>query len=248
MNELGLSLLHIGTLLMRSGANTERIKITIDRICSTFGYTADTFVSYSSLVLTLSDSSGDDHFFRSKQTPSHHINFKIVSGISRMSWQVVEEKWSVDQINAEVDRLTSLPHYQRWTTRAVVGLAGASFCRLAGGGFWDMLVVWVATVAGVWVLQNAVKKQFNFYLCVFFAACTASFIAGVVLRYGQGFFHPAAFATSVLFLIPGVPLINSFSDLIDGHIQNAMARGMHGLVISFSIALGLLTAMFLSQL
>jgi uncharacterized membrane protein YjjP (DUF1212 family) len=48
-----------------------------------------------------------------------------------------------------------------------------------------------------------------------------------------------------LFLIPGVPLINTFSDLIDGNLQNALVRGLNGLTISFSIAIGLLTSMFL---
>jgi uncharacterized membrane protein YjjP (DUF1212 family) len=43
----------------------------------------------------------------------------------------------------------------------------------------------------------------------------------------------------VLFLVPGVPLINSVTDLMDGNIQNGMVRAMNGLMIAFSIAMGL---------
>jgi uncharacterized membrane protein YjjP (DUF1212 family) len=60
--------------------------------------------------------------------------------------------------------------------------------------------------------------------------------------------HEHAFATSVLFLIPGVPLINSFSDLIDGNLQNGIVRGLNGLIISFVIALGLLTTVLIYQI
>jgi uncharacterized membrane protein YjjP (DUF1212 family) len=50
-----------------------------------------------------------------------------------------------------------------------------------------------------------------------------------------------AFATSVLFLVPGVPLINSVTDLMDGNIQTGIVRAVNGLMISFSIAMGLLS-------
>ncbi|MEN9443917.1 MAG: hypothetical protein RIS47_807, partial [Bacteroidota bacterium] len=58
--------------------------------------------------------------------------------------------------------------------------------------------------------------------------------------------HPEhAFATSVLFLVPGVPLINSFTDVIDGNISIGVARGINGLMIAFAIALGLSVAMLI---
>jgi uncharacterized membrane protein YjjP (DUF1212 family) len=56
-----------------------------------------------------------------------------------------------------------------------------------------------------------------------------------------------SFATSVLFLVPGVPFINAFTDLIDGNILNGLVRGMNGLLIAFMIALGLLCAMYIYQ-
>ena len=46
----------------------------------------------------------------------------------------------------------------------------------------------------------------------------------------------------LLFLVPGVPLINAVSDLVDGNFLTGIARFAHGSLISFCIALGLLTA------
>ncbi|HEY4787822.1 MAG TPA: threonine/serine exporter family protein [Bacteroidales bacterium] len=243
VNEVGAMLLEVGTLLMSSGATTSRVRNTVSRISEAFGYNTDMLITNRAITLSINDEN-DQHLFNSvKRTSPHGVNFKIVSGISRMSWRVVNEKWTLEQINNELDRLTSLPHYPRLLILALVSLAGASFCRLFGGDIPEMLVAFLATFAGLFVRQESTRMEFNPYLCVFFASLTASLISGLFRKLGVGTTMEHAFTASVLFLIPGVPLINSFSDLIDGNILNGMVRGINGVIIAFAIALGLLTAM-----
>ncbi len=247
IKELGSILLEIGALLMVSGASTGRVRNTIDRIADSFGYNAEMLISQRTLMLKIYDNETDLFFNSLKRTSAHGINFSIVSGISRMSWLIVEQKWTADQINQEVKRLAALPHYPRTLVLILVGLAGAAFCRLAGGEILDMLMVFIGSFTGLFIRQETIKMRFNPYMCVFFAALTSSLIAGIPLKFGNGLTHEHAFATSVLFLIPGVPLINSCSDIIDGNLQNGLIRGLNGFIISFSIALGLLTSMFIYQ-
>jgi uncharacterized membrane protein YjjP (DUF1212 family) len=246
VKELGSLLLEIGTLLMSSGASTERIRKTVNRVSNSFGYKSELLITHRALTLTISNEENEYAFNSLKRTSPHAVNFKIVSGISRMSWAVVEQGWSLAEIKNEIDRLISLPHYPRIVALSIVALAGASFCRLAGGEYMDMVIVFVATFIGLFVRQQSNSLKFNPYLCIYIAAFAASSIAGLAYKInlgGQN--HEHAFATCVLFLIPGVPLINTFSDLIDGNLQNALVRGLNGLIISFCIALGLLTSMFL---
>jgi uncharacterized membrane protein YjjP (DUF1212 family) len=248
LRQLGKTLLEIGSLLMSAGANTGRIRITVNRIAASYGYRTEMLISHRTIMLTLL-SEGDEHFFTNlKRTSPHGVNFKMLSGISRMSWRVVEEKWSIEQINEELKRLTSLPHYPRWLTLTLVSLAGAAFCRLANGAPEDMAIVFAATFLGLWVRQESTRLGFSAYLCVYFAALAAALIAGLPVKLGTPHEHEAAFATCVLFLIPGVPLINSFSDLIDGNIQIGLVRGVNGLIIAFAIALGLSSAVLIYQL
>ncbi|HEY1112601.1 MAG TPA: threonine/serine exporter family protein [Chitinophagaceae bacterium] len=248
MVQLGHILLQVGSLLMSAGANTGRIRITITRIADAFGYRTEMLISHRTIMLTLLSES-DEHFFTNlKRTHPHGVNFKILSGISRMSWRVVAEKWSLEQINAELARLTALPHYPRWLTLTLVSLAGAAFCRLANGSPEDMIIVFAASFLGLLVRQETVRMGFNAYLCVYFAALTAALVAGLPLKLDAPNEHEPAFATCVLFLIPGVPLINSFSDLIDGNIQIGMVRGINGLIIAFAIALGLSSAVIIYQI
>lgn len=236
-------LLDVGTLLMSNGASTGRVRITVNRIAEALGYEVELLITSRSLMLTVTEENGSDYTSSVRRTPPHGVNFKIVSGISRMSWRVIEDKLTVDQINAEIDRLTALLHYPRLVVLSLVALAGASFCRLFGGEWLEMAVTFVATFFGLFIRQEAIKYRFNPYLAIVFAAFTATMISGLSTKLGIGETSEHALATSVLFLIPGVPLINSLTDLIDGNTLNGIVRGVNGFIIAFAIALGLMFAM-----
>ncbi|MDP2337331.1 MAG: threonine/serine exporter family protein [Bacteroidota bacterium] len=235
----GNLLLEIGALLMSSGASTHRTRVTLERIARGLGYGIELLITQRALMLTIIEKDQQHFFSRMKRISPHGVNFRMVSGISHLSWNVMEENWTVVQIWEEVKRLKSLPHYPRLVVLGLVGLAGSAFCNIFGGGFVEMTVAFIATVAGLFIRQEALRVKFNPYLCIFFAAFTASFIAGLAEHFKLGAEPDKAFATSVLFLVPGVPLINSVTDLMDGNIQNGMVRAMNGLLISFSIAMGL---------
>ena len=82
-------------------------------------------------------------------------------------------------------------------------------------------------------------------MCVFFASATAALVSGFYFFFNPTLTYIHAFSTSVLFLIPGVPMMNSFSDLIDGNILNGITRGVNVLIIAFAIALGLLMGLLI---
>lgn len=242
IQEAGMMLLRVGSLLMSNGASSLRIRMIVDRISETFEYHTDLFITNRSLSITVTNKENNQSFSRIKRVSAHGVNFKTVSGISRMSWNVKEQNWSLTQIDEELSRLESLSHYPRLIVLAAVGIADAAFCYFAGGYIWAMLVAFAATILGLVTRQELHKRKFNVYLCVFFASLVATLFSGMfrVLFPYDGF--ETAFATCVLFLIPGVPLINSFIDMFDGNILNGIVRAGNGLIIAFMIALGLIAS------
>ena len=246
-SEVGSILLEVGAALMSSGASTHRTRLTLERLASGIGFKIELLITQRALMVTVIDNDQELLFSRLKRTSPHRVNFKIVSGISRMSWKVLDEKWTLEQVAVELRRLKKLPNYPQWVELTMVGLAGAAFCHIFGGGIIEMIVAFAATFAGLFIRHWAVKKKFNPYVCVYFAALTASLIAGSAEFFNIGSQPEAAFSTAVLFLVPGVPLINSITDLLDGNIQNGIVRMVNGLIIAFAIAMGVLTVrIFLS--
>lgn len=244
-HELGEMLLEIGSLLMVSGANTERIKITIDRIASAFGCFAELLVTHHALMMTLTYPDNHKVFTSVKWVPGMHLNFNLISDISTMSWQIVLEKWSVERINQEVHALNRKPLYPRYLVLLLVALAGASFCRLFGGNLTEMVAVFIASFCGLFVRQEAIKLKFNFYVAIFFASATAALVAGSYFHFHPAEVYSHAFSTSVLFLIPGVPMIHAISDLLDGNTINGITRAVNVLIMAFAIALGLMVALLI---
>lgn len=245
INELCKLLLEVGALLMEAGANTFRVRVTVMRIASTYGYHAELLITHRALMLTIYNEETNHFFSRLMQTSAHRVNFRIVSGLSRMSWHIVEEKWTLEMVRQEIDRLKSVSHYPRIVSLTMVAMAGASFCRIFGGGAIEMMIAFVATFIGLFIRQEVVKREFNPYLCIFSAAFVSSMISGLAVYLHIGTNPEYAFATSVLYLIPGIPLINSLLDFLDGNIMNGVVRGINGLIIAFSIALGLLGAILI---
>ncbi len=247
-SELGKVLLEIGTLLMSSGANTNRIRLTMTRVANAYDYGIELLVTHRAILLTVEDEKKEKFYNSLKRSSPHGVNFRIVSGISHMSWKVVEEKWTLEQVREEVKRLSSITHYPKIVILSLVGLAGAAFCHLFGGGVVEMATAFVATFIGLFVRQQTTRLNFNPYLCIFFASLTSCLISGLGVNLNIGKNPEYAFYTSVLYLIPGVPLINSFSDLFDGNIMNGIVRGTNGLIISLVISLGMMVSIFLYQI
>ena len=244
-SETGSILLDVGAALMSSGASTHRTRLTLERLASGLGIKIELLITQRALMVTVIDKDQEHFFSRLKRTSPHRVNFKIVSGISRMSWRVLDGGWTLEQVSVELRRLKKLPNYPQWLELTAVGLAGSAFCHIFGGGIIEMAVAFTATFAGLFIRHLSIRKKFNPYVSVYFAALTASLIAGLAEYFNLGNEPDAAFSTAVLFLVPGVPLINSVTDMMDGNIQNGIVRMVNGLIIALAIALGVLSVRIL---
>lgn len=64
-------------------------------------------------------------------------------------------------------------------------------------------------------------------------------IAATGVRYNLGTTQDVALGTSVLYLIPGVPLINSILDILEGHVLVGFSRTINAVILIICIAIGL---------
>ncbi|MDE6360936.1 MAG: threonine/serine exporter family protein, partial [Muribaculaceae bacterium] len=127
----------------------------------------------------------------------------------------------------------------------LTSLANASFCRLFGGDLTAVAMVFIATLAGFKLKQimMADKRDIRvvFLCCAFFSAAIC---AGAHI-FDLGKTPEIALGTSVLYLIPGVPYINSVSDLLASHYLCAFSRFVDALVLTACLSVGLCAGMYL---
>ncbi len=238
-------LLDICSLMMSSGADTKRVISSVNRFAMALNFEAHELISHKSIIMTLIDKLNNESYTVVTQIPKYHINFTFVSDISKLSWNVVDKNWTFNQIYEKFETIKSQKRFPLWLELLTVSLAGAGFANLFGGDYLNMLISFLATLVGFSVAKIATHYNVNIYAKIYLAAVAASLIASIGLLWQIGIEPQISLATSVLFLIPGAPLVNSFIDLFNNHILNGIVRFISGVLSVLAIGLGIITAMLI---
>lgn len=238
-------LLEISSLLMISGANTNRINTSLDRFSSVLNFNVHSWINQKTMIMTLTDKETNHSATKVYNLPPHALNFQTLSEISKASWTAKSENWNLEDIIAEIERIKKLKKYPKLLVLIAVGLAVAGFCNIFQGDYLNMLVAFISGFIGLFVAQQAHKRQYNMYIRIFLAALAASFIASIGIVFDIGKNPQTALATSILFLIPGVALINSFTDLLENNVLNGVARFAVGALTVLVMATALFVAMYI---
>ena len=232
--------------LMASGAHTMRILQNVSRMAESFGYNLDLSVFQLSMMMTItSKEAPNKRLTQIKKTRHLLINFNIVSDLSALSWDTFDKNLSYEEIRVRFNEITSQKRISRWLVLFLVACANASFCGLFKGDFMAMGFVFFATLVGFFVRQEMIKRHINHLVVFTTSAFVASLLAGMGYVFHWGNTPEIALASSVLYLIPGVPLINSILDIIEGHILIGIARLVNASSLIVCIAIGLFTSMLI---
>ncbi len=238
-------LLDICSLLMCSGANTKRVIDSVNRFAEALHLKPHALISHKSIIMTLTDIETKHTYTVVTQIPKYKINFLTVADISRASWKAIDRKWNFEQIEKRITDIRNKKRYPIWLVLFAVSLAGASFARIFGGDYFNMIVAFIATLAGLLMFKIAHNYHINAYVRTYLSSVVASFVAGLGILSHIGVKPDIALATSVLFLVPGVPLVNSFNDFYNNHILNGMVRFISGFITVLAIGLGVISIMLI---
>jgi uncharacterized membrane protein YjjP (DUF1212 family) len=122
-----------------------------------------------------------------------------------------------------------------------VGLACGAFAFLNGSGLSELVAVIIAGTAGQWLRSMLVHKGFKPY--GIYAICGLAAAGAYVLLFNllelQGARVATGMVSSVLFLVPGFPMITGALDLLHYETQIAMSRLTHVLMMLLMAALGM---------
>lgn len=233
-------LLNIGTTLLESGAHCGRIDRNVRRIADAMNIDTELFFDYSGMILTTKFKDNptitSTHY---KKVKGHFVHFDTLADISIFSWKVHDEKLSLNQVKEEFEEIAARPHLPRWQIVLGVGVACASLAILSNGNWIDAAFSFFASMTGLIVRQEVTKRNYNIMIAIVAAALVTSVITSINVVNDFGAAPDIALATSVLYLVPGVPLVNSVIDLIEGYVSTSIQRGFYGGFLLLCIAIGM---------
>lgn len=225
------------TYLLGSGVHTSRVIRNSQRIGVSQGIDIQLSSFQKSTIITAHDEESGEAITRVVKIPALPISFERNSDLSALSWDAVDEHLPLAEIRRRYNELKAKPLIDPIFVLLTVGLANASFCRLFGGDWIAMGIVFTATLVGFAAKQRMQAHGVNHFLIFIISAFMASLCASAALRFDCS--AETALATSVLYLVPGVPLINGVIDIVEGHILIGCSRLINALLLIICIAIGL---------
>lgn len=241
-------LLNIGKLLMECGADTERITSEILKSATFMGIPHEYLnihISYTTIMINLLHKERSITVFR--KTPIHVPNMAMINAVSKLTWRAFERHYSLTTYEAQVAKLhQAIKVYPDWLKGIACAFGSAGLAYLFSGDIIALLVTIVCSLCGYFTRTLSQRLGFNEYMGIALGAFTAMFIA-------YGFYQHIELGSLLyvlvcctLFMVPGVPLINSVIDTINNHILSGVTRAIRTLLIVGSMTLGMAMALYFS--
>lgn len=234
--------------MLGSGATCTRIEKNSARIAARSGLRAELFIMPRHVHVCVRRPGSEHVAEELVPIAPGGVNFNINARLSRLSWDYADSGMTLPQASRLMHSLLHCPGVANRWLAPLVGLAGASFCRIFGGDAVAMAIVFFATALGVALKQLLLRRHWDTRVVFILCAFVSSLIGAADSLLGLGATPAVTVGTSILYLVPGIPFINSFSDMLAGHYICAFGRLMDAVVLTACLSLGLCAGMFVMHL
>lgn len=247
-------LLRTGSLLVESAADTSRIMRTMKRAAAFLGLDEKylhLYINWNVLMVNYSDESHS--FSKFQRCEKHGINLTSISLVSKLTWRAISENYSLDQYETSLEEIRKTKRsFTPWQVAVGGGFACGGFCIQFGCDWPAFFYCSLAAILGFRLRMYLPTKGCNNYVAIGIAAFVATLIAWATsflslapniadnlpsFMLSSTPWHPLM--ACALFIVPGVPLINFVSDMLDGYIEVGMVRAINTLLMVLAMSFGI---------
>lgn len=237
-------ILTVGQLLVEHGASTDRVVRDMKRVAAFMGISENKFhlhVMYTTLLLNISDGLRSHTSFR--KCLKHGVDMRIISAVSKLTWRALREHYTLEEFEGNLKEIANQPrYYVLWQNLLATGIACGAFCTLFGCDFNAAIYTAVCAMLGKFVQIRCTHAGINEFVGIAAAAFTATlaaFFAHFLPTTTQ--WHPII--ACALFLVPGIPIINGLTDLLNTYLLGGAAQFIKTLLIVGAMTFGIVFAL-----
>ena len=211
----------LGKQMIVSGANIERVNLSVERICHAYGLHD---VTCANLTTRISISAKDENkLYAHRQTdvPPQVINLERLKKLNQLSFSVQE---NTPDVTTLYDLLHSVKtnDFPWWVMMIGYMVAMAALARIFLAGPAELLIAEINTLVLFGLSKLFSKVHINKIITNFISMSLCSLIA--TLFYMTGFTHNffTIVLTNAFFLLPGIQMINCARNLLCGNEMNGV--------------------------
>lgn len=243
-------LLRTGQLLVEASADTNRIMRDMLRAASYLGIPEKWLhihITFTMLMVNVSDN-GEHSITKFQKCQKHGINMTTLSLVSKLSWKAIEEDYSLDQYEEELNAIASRKrNYTPVVVAIGAGFACGGFCKLFGcdwvAFFITSLCAFIGFRARAYCIRFGINTYMSIAIAAFISTCLAYF--SHYIPWTETPWHPLL--ACALFIVPGVPMINFVDDMLDNYILVGLTRALNTFLMVGAMTFGIAFAISIFQ-
>lgn len=241
--ELCRFLVDYSARLLGCGSTCLRLEENIRRIAKAYDHQVEVTIMPRHIHLSIQGEDG--RTVTAISSVKGGISFNVNTRLSNLSWAIADGKVDFPTACRRLHEIVARDRHNKWLELLLVSLANASFCRLFGGDAAAMAVVGLATMAGYYLKTLMLSYKIDIRVVVIVCSFVSTVLGATDVLFSIGNTPLIAVGSSVLYLVPGIPFLNSFSDLLNRHYICAFSRFVDASVLTCCLSIGLCGGMML---
>lgn len=255
--------LRLGKMVAVAGAAAFRVRETMRRAATSFGV-GRVEITYDLDSLHATALSGDLRQTAMVRVSNIGVDMNRICRLELLSRQLAAQPGCLTPaaLSHELDEIEASPApYPAWITPWLLGASCGAFCAVIEGSPWQIAAAFTGAFAGHLLRLRHQKTQphppvATIVVTCAFASALVSWAAARLLGISAaalGVVSPVAalgpgkaVLASVLYLIPGVPLVQGLIDLMHFDLSAGLARSAFATMVVVCIAVGVLTFLSLT--
>ena len=169
------------------------------------------------------------------------VNLLRTSEAAVLGERVASGEVDADALVAEIERVRTLaPPYSCGVMMAATPCSAALFSQVPGGDWGAFGIAFVAAGIGQFLRSLLQARKFEVVPVTLACGVLSASIACVGLRLGLSETTPATLIASVIYMVPGLPLINGFIDLVSQtYLFVGLERIAHAVLLCLVLAVAI---------
>jgi uncharacterized membrane protein YjjP (DUF1212 family) len=208
--------LDLASLVLQSGGSAPMADVTLKNVLKAWGEEGVSTVYRLDFIGASRVANGQAWTVLRPLGPAG-LHLVRASEARTLSERLVRGEVDIAVFASQVERIKQLvsPH-NRWTTILAAACAAGAFSRSTGGDWGGMCVVLVSAAVGQFTRSLLQKRTFSRSAVTFLCALISGFIAVGGLKLGLSEVAGATLIGAVIYMVPGVPLINGLVEIASG--------------------------------
>ena len=231
----------LGKQMIASGANIERVNLTIERICHAYGLHDVTCANLTSRISISAKDENKRYAHRQTDVPPQNINLEKLKKLNNLAFDVCKDKPKEETLYDLLHNVKT-NDFPWWVMMIGFLVAMLGLARIFCAGWTEILVVELNTLLLFGLSRVLTKVHINKIITNFFSMFLCSMIAmGLYAAHFIDNFYIVVI-TNAFFLIPGIPMINCARNILCGNEMNGAIDLLKVLLEVCSIVAGVAAA------